>query len=134
MRGIADTGFIVAYANRRDQHHDWAMEIEADVSEPLLTCESVVAEAAHLLANLPDVLRLLSTGFLKLDFDLDANLEAIHGLAYRFADQQPDLADLCIVRMSELFPHHRVVTTDRRDFTVYRRNQSEPIPLILPPE
>jgi hypothetical protein len=41
-------------------------------------------------------------------------------------------ADLCLVRMSELFPHHQVVTVDQHDFQVYRRNRRERIPLICP--
>jgi hypothetical protein len=35
--------------------------------------------------------------------------------------------------MSELFPRHPVVTVDREDFTVYRRNKREVIPTVLPP-
>ena len=55
-------------------------------------------------------------------------------LADRYADQKPDLADLCLVRMSELFPKHSVLTTDRTDFQVYRRNKREAIPILCPPE
>jgi hypothetical protein len=35
--------------------------------------------------------------------------------------------------MSELFPKHPVITVDREDFRVYRRNKRETIPLICPP-
>ena len=54
-------------------------------------------------------------------------------LAERYRPRsQPDLADLCLIRMSELYPHHRVITADK-DFRVYRRNKREVIPLICPP-
>jgi predicted nucleic acid-binding protein len=46
MKGIADTGFLVAFANRTDTHHDWAVSLAAQLSEPLLTCEPVLAETA----------------------------------------------------------------------------------------
>jgi hypothetical protein len=36
--------------------------------------------------------------------------------------------------MSELFPRHSVVTIDRRDFRVYRRNKRDTIPLVCPPD
>jgi len=36
--------------------------------------------------------------------------------------------------MSELFPDHPVITVDREDFQVYRRNKREVIPIICPPE
>jgi hypothetical protein len=35
--------------------------------------------------------------------------------------------------MSELHPRHSVITIDRGDFRVYRRNKRESIPLICPP-
>jgi hypothetical protein len=44
------------------------------------------------------------------------------------------IADLCLIRMSELNPRHFVITVDRTDFRVYRRNKREMIPLICPPE
>jgi hypothetical protein len=44
-----------------------------------------------------------------------------------------DLADACIVRMSELERDCRVITVDRRDFSVYRRNGRDLIPLVAPP-
>ena len=53
--------------------------------------------------------------------------------ANRNADRQLDLADLCLVRMSELYPVHSVLTVDRADFRVYRRNKRETIPLVCPP-
>ena len=31
---------------RRDKHHAWALEIAGKITEPLLTCEAVLAEAA----------------------------------------------------------------------------------------
>jgi uncharacterized protein len=55
-------------------------------------------------------------------------------LAERYGDRKPDLADLCLVRMSELFPRHSVITIDRADFRVYRRNKRETIPLLCPPD
>jgi hypothetical protein len=55
-------------------------------------------------------------------------------LAVRYADREPDLADLCLIRLSGLHPRHSVITVDREDFRVYRRNKREAIPLICPPE
>ena len=54
--------------------------------------------------------------------------------ADRYADRKPDLGDLFLVRMSELFPKHAVITIDRTGFRVYRRNKREAIPILSPPE
>jgi hypothetical protein len=55
-------------------------------------------------------------------------------LADRYADRKPDFADLCLIRMSEIYPKHSILTVDRADFRVYRRNKREMIPVISPPE
>ena len=46
MRGIADTGLLIAFASSRDMHHEWAVSVAEQVTEPLLTCEAVLAEPA----------------------------------------------------------------------------------------
>ncbi len=134
MRGIADTGFLVAFANRNDRHHQWAVGVAEQVSEPLLTCEAVLAETGFHLRSVSVVLAMLQEGLIALAFDCREHIPQLAALAQRYADRQPDLADLCLVRMSELHPGHSVVTVDRADFRVYRRNKRESIPLVCPPE
>jgi predicted nucleic acid-binding protein len=134
MRGIADTSFIVGFANRADEYHDWALNVGGQVSEPLLTCEPVLAEAAHHLKDVRIVLGMIHDGLITLAFDCMEHLPQLHELAERYSDRRPDLADLCLIRMSELFPKHPIITTDRDDFRIYRRNKREMIPLICPPE
>lgn len=133
MKGIADTGLLVAFANRHDAHHQWAVRVAERVSEPLLTCEAVLAEAAFHLADAGIVLAMIEDGLVTPAFDCGAHLAHLQVLAKRYADRRPDLADLCLIRMSELHPRHSVITTDRADFRVYRRNKREAIPLICPP-
>ncbi len=59
MKGIADTGFLVAFANRSDRHHEWAVRLAESLHEPLLTCEAVLAEAAFHLRSTGLVLAML---------------------------------------------------------------------------
>jgi predicted nucleic acid-binding protein len=133
MKGIADTGFIVAFGNRSDHHHGWAVDLAKMVTEPLLTCEAVLAEAAFHLGSTAYVLALLQDEMLRVAFDCTRSLEQLGDLAERYKDRKPDLADLCLVRMSELFPRHVVITVDENDFRVYRRNKREVIPTLCPP-
>ena len=133
MKGIADTGFLVAFANRSDVHHSWAVELAERVTEPLLTCEAVLAEASFHLRSVPLVISMLTEGLVALAFDVDDNVAPLSALATRYADRKPDLADLCLIRMSELHPRHSVITVDKADFRVFRRNKREAIPLICPP-
>lgn len=133
MKLIADTGFLVAAINRRDHHHAWALELADQITEPLLTCESVISETAFHLGSSEIPLRMIRQQFVRLDFDLGAELSRLESLAVRYKDRMPDLADLCLIRMSEMHPRHSILTIDVGDFRVYRRNQREVIPLIHPP-
>lgn len=133
MKGIADTGFIVAAVRRDDRYHEWAVGIAESLTQPLLTCESVLSEAAFHLESSSYVLSLVEDELLQVAFDSSENIPQLRELARRYADRKPDLADLCLVRMSELYPHHPVITVDEADFRIYRRNKREAIPIICPP-
>jgi predicted nucleic acid-binding protein len=132
VKGIADTGFLVAFANRADRHHRWAVAVAAQVDEPLLTCEAVLAETAFHLQNAGLVLQMVEEGLVRPAFDIGPHLRDLARLAERYADRQPDLADLCLIRLSELHPRHKVITTDLADFGVYRRHTRDAIPLVCP--
>ena len=134
MKGIADTGYLVAFANRNDQHHAWAVGIAKWVEAPLLTCEPVLAETAFHLGNVSLVMDMIDSGFVTLAFSCADHLPHLGALAKRYGDRHPDLADLCVVRMSELHPRYPVLTVDKKDFRVYRRNKREMIPLVCPPD
>jgi predicted nucleic acid-binding protein len=133
LKAIADTGFIVAYGIRDDYHHKWALDIAKKLTDPALTCEAVLAEAAFHLQSTGYVLSLVTSGMLAVKFDLAANLAAVADLATRYSDRKPDLADLCLIRMSELHPKRVLITIDESDFRVYRRNKREAIPILTPP-
>jgi hypothetical protein len=45
---------------------------------------------------------------------------------------QMDFCDAALVRISEMFPHAKVITTDSSHFTIYRRFGNKPLPLIHP--
>ena len=124
----------MAFVNRGDAHHEWALHLATQITEPLLTCEAVLAETAFHLQDSALVLAMLRDGLVSLAFDCNDHLPQLAALAERYRDRQPDLADLCLIRMSELFPRHSVITVDRVDFRVYRRNKRDTIALITPPE
>jgi uncharacterized protein len=132
VKAIADTGFLVAFANRRDTHHAWAVSLAARVTEPLLTCDAVLAEAAFHLGTTGLIMRLIEDGLVRPAFLVAEHVSRLRELGARYVDRSPDLADLCLIRMSELHPKHPVITTDVRDFRVYRRHRRERIPLIVP--
>lgn len=132
---IADTGPLIAYLDRSDLHHDWAKEVMGTLTEPLLTCDAVLAEASFLLqrgrmaAGL--LLRMIERGVLQSRFESAGETQPLRVLLERYEDVPMSFADACVVRLSELHPRASVWTTDS-DFTVYRRNRRSPIPLLMP--
>jgi predicted nucleic acid-binding protein len=134
MKAIADTGFLVAFGNRTDLHHAWALQIAQRITEPLLTCEAVLAETAFHLRSASLVLRFVQDGLVRPAFLVADHIPRLAELAVRYADRAPDLADLCLIGLSELYPKHPVITTDLGDFRIYRRGRREAIPLIHPPK
>ncbi len=90
-------------------------------------------EAAFHLRDSSAVLAMVTDGLVYPSISITAELGNLARLAKRYEDRRPDLADLCLIRLSELNPNHSVITVDVADFRVYRRNSREVIPLIHPP-
>ena len=134
-RHIVDAGPLVAFLSARDHHHAWAARMLASISPPVLTCEAVLAEAWHLLGGTARgqaaLLELLATGLVVPEFALKAELVAVRRLTARYRDRPMSLADACLVRLAELYDEAAVVTLDR-DFSVYRKNGRQIIPLVSP--
>lgn len=133
MKGIADTGFLVAFFNRRDAYHRWAVGIAKLISQPLLTCQAVLAESAYDLGASDVVLQAGKTGLVRDAFDFTAHFGRLGQLAVTYKERRPDLADLCLICLSETHPTLPVVTVDS-DFKVYRRFARQSIPTAMPKE
>jgi len=76
---------------------------------------------------------MLRDNIVRLAFNCKSEIEPLYDLAERYTDRSPDLADLCLIRMSELHPRYTLITVDEEDFRIYRRNKREAIPLLCPP-
>ncbi|MGH9947680.1 MAG: type II toxin-antitoxin system VapC family toxin [Pyrinomonadaceae bacterium] len=134
-RIIADTGAIVGLLHKDDQWKDWVETQAKIIQVPFLTCEPVIAEASFLLRKLKNgkdnLLQLIETGTLAVDFSLSPEVIDIRSLLRKYSDVPMSLADACLVRMSEKIENSTVFTTDS-DFLIYRKNGRQKIPLISP--
>lgn len=133
---LVDAGPLVGAFWPADQWHAWSRSTIGSLGAPLYTTETVVAEAAYRLRPcLPALFQLLSaveTGLVRFASILPEHTGRAAAIV---RDYQPrsDLADASLVVLSELHPRAKLVTIDRRDFTVYRRNDGRPVPCIFPP-
>jgi uncharacterized protein len=134
-RAIVDTGPLVAFLDRAEQHHPWVIERIDELQPPLLVCEPVLAEAMYLLTRFPrgqDALfGLLENGALRIAFRIDEHVPALRKLHQKYRDRPMSLADACVVRMAEIHDQYAVLTLDS-DFMVYRKHGHEPLPLLFP--
>lgn len=134
-RVIADTGPLVAYFDRDATHHAWVREQFQQLRDPLITCQPVLTEVLFLLKRGgldPDlVLTMVERGDLICSLDLPGEVAALRRLLRKYRDLPATLADVCLVRMSELLNPAAVFTLDR-GFLVYRRNGRQVIPLLAP--
>jgi predicted nucleic acid-binding protein len=135
VRVLLDTGPLVAYLNRGDRWHSWAVERWSHLFDALWTCEAVLSEAVFLLqsegSSADPVLELIERGIVCLDFSMEAHRADVARLMRKYADQPMSVADACLVRMAELAEASQVFTTDRH-FRVYRRRGRHAIPILAP--
>ena len=132
---IVDTGPLVAFLNKRDSWHDWAVAQLATIEPPIETCEAVLSEAAFLLRGEPRgadaLLELLERDLVFCTFHLDEAVEHVRRLMKRYQNVPMSLADACLVRITEERRVSTILTLDS-DFRRYRRLGRQTIPLISP--
>lgn len=132
---LVDTGPLVALLAAADQHHAWTVEQLRRAPATVLTCDAVVTEAAFLLKraghDTDPLFGLIEAGFLRSDFELHAEQAAVRDLMRRYRDTPMSFADACLVRLCETHADSCIWTLDR-DFTIYRRNRRQTIPLVAP--
>jgi predicted nucleic acid-binding protein len=134
VKKIADTGLLVAAADPHDEHHRWAAAALRGHA-PFHTCEAVILETAWALGSPLAVLALVARGDLILDpaFTFSTEIPRLLELCRKYADRSMDLADACLVRMSELTTRCKIWTVDRDDFSAYRRHGRQTVPCEFPP-
>lgn len=130
---LVDTGPLVALLNAGDRRHASVARQLALLQPPFITCEAVLAEATHLVRNLPGgraaLLEMVDEGFLSVGLQISAQSAELLTLVKRYASVPMSLADACMVRLAELNPRSPVWTFDS-DFVVYRKNGRHVIALI----
>ena len=134
-RVIVDTGPLVALLNSNDHAHAWVMQQLRSIQPPMITCESVLAEATYLTRQTPGaraaLIEMIGENFLTIGMAVADHHSAILAMVRRYADIPMSLADACLVRLAELYPQSPVLTLDS-DFSVYRKNGRQVIEVLRP--
>jgi hypothetical protein len=134
---IADTGFWLALANRRDRHHAAASAWLAQADEGLITTWPAVTECCHLLLTRlgaeaqNSFVASLRRGACELFAVGPEHLPRAEALMRQYADLPMDLTDASLVLLAEHLGHGRILSTDERDFRTYRWKRHRPFDNLL---
>ena len=131
MLNIADTGLLKAALDKSDALAEWGKREFRDHA-PFHTCEAVLVELSFLLGTPVPGLKLVERGDLILTFTLREESARILDLLNKYRDAHMEIADACLVRMTELAPEARIWTVDKRDFSIYRRHGRQSVPCVFP--
>ena len=133
---LADTGYWLALANRRDRWHDQAVSVTRRIDDRLVVTWPVLAETCHLmLARLGVEAELRFLDQVSRNVDIHEiqpeRLPEIHALLEKYQDLPMDLADASLVVAANDLGDGRILSTDRRDFRTYRCKEKQPFRNLL---
>ncbi len=125
-RLLADTSFLVALTNPREEHHVACVQIAQTVSGQISVPVTVLSEATYLLHShighavmrvfLQEISRP-SWEILGLETD---DLMRSHAVLTQYADSELDFVDATLVALAERLSITTILTLDRRHFHVVR--------------
>lgn len=135
---IVDTGFWLAIANKNDSLHPLAKkQFQKLINQQFITTWCVVTETCYLLQKRVGIdvpktfIHKISTGELQV-FNLKTkHCQRIEELMQKYRDLPMDLADASLVVLAETIKENRILTTDRRDFSVYRWLNNQTFDILI---
>lgn len=126
MTAILDTSFLFALSNHRDRNHARVLSIAQTLSEPLILPSVVLPEVCYLLASrlghqaMRSFLKNLASSDTAIENLIAGDVQRIYSVLEEYADGELDFVDAAIVAIAERKNITRVLTLDRRDFSIIR--------------
>lgn len=121
---LLDTGALISLLDRSQAQHRGFRRFFEAWTGTVVTTEAVLTESSHLLARVRRgrsacVDFVLAGGALLIPTDGNS-LRRIRELMNKYEDLPMGYADATLVALAEELRTDRIMTTDRRDFDVYR--------------
>lgn len=123
---LLDTGGLVSLLDRSQHRHEEFVAFFESWTGEVVSTEAVLTEATHLLS------RVSKGAEACLDFFLQggavlvpssiSTLARAQTLMQKYSNLPMDYADATLVVLAEDLDSGTILTTDKRDFSVYRRN------------
>jgi predicted nucleic acid-binding protein len=120
---LLDTGMIVALLDPTDNFYTRCSDAMADVTAPLVTCETVIAESCYLLRDVEGaaeaILHSVATREFLIPISLADAAVPVRRIMAKYQDRNIDLADAFLIHLADEFSTGDILTVDR-DFRIYR--------------
>jgi predicted nucleic acid-binding protein len=133
---LVDTGPLYAMADRDDSWHERVVEFLEESRDELLIPVTVLPEAAYLLATHlgpaaeKKLVQSLVNGEMAIEElgfqDLRRSLDLLH----RYEEARISFVDATVVAIAERLKILRILTTDRRDFSLIRPRHCKAFDLV----
>lgn len=124
IKGLIDTGPLVALLDRDDHWHRACVETFSNLQLPIATSAAVLAELFHLLGDhtrrLESAWRMLRSGAITLLPITDDDMPSLEHLMKQYADRPMDFADATLVHLAKRETLSTIFTIDHADFETYR--------------
>ena len=126
MTVVLDTSFLFALTDLTDLNHDRVLAVVQSINEPLLLPSVVLPEVCYLIASrlghqaMRKFIANLVVSGVQIESMMATDLERVGQILEQYADSQLDFVDAVIVAISERLRITRVLTLDRRDFSIMR--------------
>ena len=117
---------MFALTDLSDRNHARVLSIAQSIDEPLLLPTVVLPEVCYLIASrlgyqaMRKFLASLAVSDIQIESLTAIDLERVNQVLEKYADSQLDFVDAVIFAITERLNITRVLTLDRRDFSIIR--------------
>jgi len=134
---LLDTGFLYALVDDKDAHHNAVFEARSLVRGQIVLPIPAVTEACYFvrrnlgIAALADFLESLAgTTDLSFEVPIASDYTRSAEILRKYNDSNIDFVDACIAAMAERLNITRILTVDRRHFSMFRPVHCEAFELL----
>jgi predicted nucleic acid-binding protein len=126
VTALLDTSFLLAMTNIKDHNHSRVLEVAKSIDDPLVLPVTVLPEVSYLIGSrlgygvMRQFLSGLVTGNVTLETVTMTDLKRVTEILEEYEDSRLDFVDATIVAIAERLDVTRVLTLDRRDFSIIR--------------
>lgn len=131
---LLDTGGLVSLLDKSQRQHPRFLKFFDEWQRTVVTTEAVLTEATHLLSRVPGgskaCIDFILAGGALLVPATTATLRRTRLLLDKYSDLPIDYADATLIVLAEDLNTDLILTTDHRDFSVYRIKGRKPFQIL----